>query len=130
MPLQHLNSRVHRGSTIKCPFCAATYTTAAGMTHHLERGSCPRAPDLNRDEIYRLVRSRDPNGVISKRYITWHESSSTTYLATERAWNGDGYECYFCHREFRSLAGLNQHLNSPARRWRLSSHPILDQTRC
>ncbi|KAL2128841.1 hypothetical protein VTI74DRAFT_8573 [Chaetomium olivicolor] len=110
---QHLNSKTHRGSTVSCPFCPATYTTAAGMTHHLERGACPRAPHLNRDEIYRFVRSKDPNGVISKHSITWHKNAPT-YSATEMAWNGCFYECYFCEREFSSLHGLNQHLNSPA----------------
>ncbi|KAJ4292902.1 hypothetical protein N0V88_005562 [Collariella sp. IMI 366227] len=108
---QHLNSKIHRGSTISCPFCSTTYTTAAGMTHHLERGACPRAPNLNRDEIYRFVRSKDPNGLISKHAITWE---STTYSATGHAWNGSCYECYFCRRGFGSLTALNQHLNSPA----------------
>ncbi|KAK4153987.1 hypothetical protein C8A00DRAFT_43171 [Chaetomidium leptoderma] len=107
---QHLNSKVHRGSTIKCPFCAATYATATGMVHHLERGCCPRAPELDRHEIYRLVHSRDPNATISKHSL---QLDTTTYSATERAWNGRYYECYLCHRQFNQLSGLNQHLSSP-----------------
>ncbi|SPQ24617.1 280e8c18-3a02-4e49-8051-f5970dec81f8 [Thermothielavioides terrestris] len=71
---------------------------------------------MDRDAIYRLVRSRDPNGLISKRSIAWEQSSKVDYLASEHAWNGRGYQCYFCAREFRQLHGLNQHLNSTAHR--------------
>ncbi|EFX01886.1 zinc finger protein [Grosmannia clavigera kw1407] len=34
--------------------------------------------------------------------------------ATAKAWNGRGYECFLCNREFRSLQSLNQHLGSGA----------------
>lgn len=33
---KHLNSRIHRGSTIACPFCSVKYATASGLSHHLE----------------------------------------------------------------------------------------------
>ncbi|KAG8699116.1 hypothetical protein FRC08_005496 [Ceratobasidium sp. 394] len=39
--------------------------------------------------------------------------STESYQATQRAWNGQNYECYLCHKEFRSLNALNQHLASP-----------------
>jgi hypothetical protein len=68
---------------------------------------------MGREEIFRLVRSRDPNGIISKHNI---EPTTTTYFATKRSWNGYGYECYLCHREFSRLSGLNQHLSSPVRK--------------
>ncbi|KAK3346566.1 hypothetical protein B0T25DRAFT_460272 [Lasiosphaeria hispida] len=110
----HLNSRTHRGQSVKCPFCSVAYTTATGMTHHLECGACPRAQGLNRDEIYRIVRSKDPNGMISKKLITWPGESNVKYEATSRTWNGHGYECYLCNRAFSALHGLNAHLNSPA----------------
>ena len=35
------------------------------------------------------------------------------FWATERSWNGTGYECYFCDREFRTLQALDMHLKSP-----------------
>lgn len=35
-------------------------------------------------------------------------------IATARSWNGSGYQCYLCQREFNSLRGLNSHLSSPA----------------
>jgi len=111
---QHLRSKIHVGENITCPFCKRGFATATGMTHHLEAGSCPRAPQLDRDQIYRLVRSKDPRGTISKNLLGWN--GSYKYEATGRAWNGDGYECYLCHREFAKLQGLNQHLGSPIRR--------------
>lgn len=121
-PHQHLKSRTHLGTPITCPFCTTRHTTAAGLTHHLERGGCPKAPNLDRESLYRLVRSRDPNGVLTKKLLGWDDSSSgsspttMSYEATARAWNGRHYECYFCHRGFGSLRGLNQHLASPARK--------------
>ena len=36
-----------------------------------------------------------------------------TYTATDRAWNGDSWECYFCHAEFPTKSQLNNHLASP-----------------
>lgn len=84
------------------------------MVHHLESGSCTSASGLSRDAIYKFVRSKDPDGIISKKLIGW--SGSYEYEATENCWNGDFYECYLCHKEFGKLNSLNQHLNSPARK--------------
>ncbi|KAH6654056.1 hypothetical protein BKA67DRAFT_564050 [Truncatella angustata] len=110
----HLNSRTHRGQQIRCPFCAGSYTTATGLTHHIETGSCPKAAGLTRDTLYKAVRSRDPGGLITKNLIGWH--GSTQYEANDRSynWNRQRWECYLCHHLFGSLASLNQHLNSPA----------------
>ena len=36
-----------------------------------------------------------------------------TYTATNRAWNGSSWECYFCHIEFPYKPQLDQHLASP-----------------
>lgn len=33
--------------------------------------------------------------------------------ATERAWNGYGFGCYLCPKEFGNLYSLNRHLRSP-----------------
>lgn len=112
----HLNSRIHRGQDIDCPFCRTCFTTATGMVHHLENGACRNAPGLTRDDIYRIVRRKDPNGIISKKLIGWEGESGAQYEASDRAWNGHAWECYFCHRGFRTLNSLNQHLNSPAHR--------------
>jgi len=78
---------------------------------------------MNRDKLYEAVRRRDPNGIISKKLLTW--PGSTSYEATERAWNYrvGAYECYLCHRLFRQLAHLNHHLNSPAHQEKLYHCP-------
>ena len=120
---QHLNSRTHRGTEIKSPFCPNSYATATGMTHHLESGSCRNAPSLNRDSIYQFVRSKDPSGLISKKLIGWEGTSNQTFSCTDRAWNGHCWECYLCHRGFTSRRGLDQHLNSPAHQQNLYHCP-------
>jgi hypothetical protein len=95
-------------------FCSAKFVGASGLSHHLETGSCKRAPFLNREKIHRMVRERDPHGVISNKQIEWHERADVAYSATNLAFNGSSWECYLCHRKFQSLPALNQHLKSPA----------------
>ncbi|KAH7134205.1 hypothetical protein EDB81DRAFT_93278 [Dactylonectria macrodidyma] len=109
---QHLNSSRHRGSVIECPFCKKTCGTATGLTHHLERGSCPKAP-LDRDRLYRAVRERDPQGIISNKTIEWY--GEKTFEASGKSWNSkfEAYECYLCHQLFNALHSLNSHLTSP-----------------
>jgi hypothetical protein len=79
----------------------------------VESEGCPAASNLNRDQIYRFIRSKDPNGVISKKLLEWHGSYECE--VNEQSWNGYAYECYLCDREFRRLSSLNQHVNSPTR---------------
>lgn len=90
------------------------YTTATGIVNHLESGTCPNTQNLSRDALYRLVRSRDPQGVISKKLIGW--TGEVEYEATVHTWNGSGYECYLCHRVFQKIQSLDQHLKSPVRK--------------
>ncbi|TPX15277.1 uncharacterized protein E0L32_004554 [Thyridium curvatum] len=107
----HRRSRAHLGQPLDCPFCQDPFTTATGVVHHLESGRCPRARGLSRDAIYKFVRARDPNGVVTKKLVGWE--GSYEYEANENCWNGYCYECYICHREFKTLDSLNQHLKSP-----------------
>ncbi|KAK8170801.1 putative zinc finger protein [Phyllosticta citrichinensis] len=115
---QHLKSRIHRGSNINCPFCKRGFTTASGVSHHLETGSCSHAPNVNRESLHRMVRKRDPNGFITQKQLGWHDddTSSPTVVGWQlnNAWNGDFYECYLCHRVFCAPNSLRQHLESPA----------------
>lgn len=109
-----MRSRRHQGdSSISCPFCRADYTTAAGLAHHLERGACSKA-STDRELIYRMVRRKDPKGLISKNLLEWPDAIQ--HQATEVAWNSNAraYQCYFCRRTFGKLFSLNQHLSSPA----------------
>ncbi|KAI1204917.1 uncharacterized protein F4807DRAFT_454291 [Annulohypoxylon truncatum] len=108
----HMHSRTHRGAGLNCPFCKKGFTSATGLAHHLEGARCPAASGLDRDAVYRAVRSKDPDGVLAKKLLGWHGSPS--YEAGPNSWNGDAWECYLCHRDFVSLKGLNSHLNSVA----------------
>ncbi|KAI1210071.1 uncharacterized protein F4807DRAFT_423720 [Annulohypoxylon truncatum] len=117
----HLNSRIHRGQNMQCPFCKQRYTTATGAAHHIESGSCPSAPGLDRDLVYRIIRAKDPNHIISNKLLEW--SDSTRYEATSQAWNGFAYECSLCHRQFQKLESLSQHLSSPVHQQNLYHCP-------
>ncbi|EFR04358.1 hypothetical protein MGYG_07366 [Nannizzia gypsea CBS 118893] len=111
----HLKSKVHIGNGVKCPFCKTGYTTASGLAHHLERASCPKAPNMNRETILRKVRECDPHGRFTTKQITWDddEEDNSHYSATDRAYNGRSWECYICNSCFKYRSGLNNHLNSP-----------------
>ena len=79
---------------------------------------------MNRDLMHRLVRSKDEDGRISLRSIFGDpvDAAKVKYVANETAWNGKWYECHFCHEEFRSLNGLNSHLNSQVRTYHTACH--------
>lgn len=119
---QHLRSRAHRDETAKCPFCGAAYISASAVMHHLEGRSCSRAP-MDRDELYQLLRSRDPNGYYTKHIENY--MLANRYEATDAAWNQRtrAWECYLCHRGFNSLVVLNTHLNSPIHQQKLYHCP-------
>ncbi|KAI5818545.1 hypothetical protein BZA77DRAFT_261318 [Pyronema omphalodes] len=108
----HMNSRIHRGASITCPWCKKTYTTATGLSHHLESGSCRTG--INRETIYQTIRQRDPRGVFTHKLLEYPstERFNQTVSATAKSWNGTAYECPLCDREYRTLVALNQHLNS------------------
>ncbi|EPE24819.1 C2H2 and C2HC zinc finger [Glarea lozoyensis ATCC 20868] len=119
---QHMRSRTHVGTSISCPFCKGNYATASGLTIHLESGTC--SSGLNRQKINTMMRQMDKNNVITKPMITMpgYENASNM-VATEHAWNGDGYECYLCHREFDRLSGLNNHMRSPVHEQKIYQCP-------
>lgn len=77
------------------------------------RGSCRNAPNLNRQTILRMVCERDPNGAITNKQIPWRNEENVQYSASNLAFNGFLWECYFCHKGFSMKKGLDQHLNSP-----------------
>ena len=119
---QHLNSRTHRGKTVTCPFCKLNYTSASGLTAHLEAGSCTNAPGANRGTIHLMIRERDPNGAITRKEID-HDNLCIRYTANHRAYNGCAWECYMCHSEFSTVEQLNNHLNSPVHKEKIYHCP-------
>ncbi|KAK3323592.1 hypothetical protein B0T19DRAFT_401905 [Cercophora scortea] len=102
------SSRHHQG--LRCLFCPRQFASAAAITSHLEAGGCKKAQHLNADELYRLIRLKDPQGIIANTLRNWN--GSIAYMATRYTWNGDAYECYLCHAVFPALAGLNGHLDT------------------
>jgi DNA-directed RNA polymerase subunit RPC12/RpoP len=111
--VKHLNSSTHRGKNVACPFCKVAWTSASGLSHHLESGSCPRAQNINHRTIHQAISRRDPSGLVTNKLLTYPDSNIQN-IATNATWNGSWYECYLCHREFGTLQALNQHLNSAA----------------
>ncbi|KAJ6190307.1 Zinc finger C2H2 [Penicillium mononematosum] len=109
----HLISKIHRGTTIACPFCQTGVVTASGVSHHLESGSCPQAKGLNRDRIHRAIRQLDPNGYVCKKQIAWYDEENSTYEVTGSAYNGSYWVCYLCKKGFNSKKALESHVNSP-----------------
>jgi hypothetical protein len=99
------------GGSIECPFCKNAFTTASGVTIHLESGACTSG--LNRTKINNPVRQLDRNNVITRPMIMMPDYSSVEIMATDRAWNGYGYQCYLCPNVFTTLHGLNSHIKSP-----------------
>ncbi|PYH96845.1 zinc finger protein [Aspergillus ellipticus CBS 707.79] len=119
----HLNSNIHRGQNIVCPFCRRGFTAASGLSHHLETGSCPQASNLNRETIYKIIEKRDKQGTITNKLLEWHSSNDSHYSVTDYAFNGDCWECYVCHRGFNTRTALNSHLNSPVHKQKLYRCP-------
>ncbi|PTD08961.1 hypothetical protein HYE67_005030 [Fusarium culmorum] len=118
----HLRSRVHQGETQHCPFCGQSYVTAAGVFQHLENKGCSKAP-LNRAMVYEAVRSRDPNGTLTKKLLDW--SKSVRFEATERSLNAvtGAFDCSLCGASFNRLQSLTQHLQSPKHEQKLYHCP-------
>jgi len=115
----HLRSGLHAGATVPCPGrdCNKMFVSGAALILHLESGTCPSR--ITRLQVDRVVAQYDRQHIITNpsRMIGYGDSSSERTVetwATERAWNGSAYECFMCHRQYRTLVSLNQHLASPA----------------
>ena len=109
------------GGSIDCPFCKRAFTTASGVVVHLESGTCTSG--LNRQKINAEIQRLDRNNVITRPMLTMPGYDRVETIATERSWNGYGYQCYLCRREFGQLNGLNSHLKSPAHEQKLYRCP-------
>ncbi|KAA1467238.1 hypothetical protein DENSPDRAFT_769372 [Dentipellis sp. KUC8613] len=111
---QHMSSPVHRNRDFECPLCRSAFKTPSSIAHHVESGACH---NISRHQVTAAVHrlSITPAISLSHRIAGYSAPRTIThYSATELAFNGNAYECYLCHRTFRTLAGLNAHLDSPA----------------
>lgn len=97
--------------------CPRRFASHADVVQHLESGACNSG--VNRHMIDAYVLKHDvPNVITNPRRMitvgtTLEYTPPPTYIATDRAWNGYSWECYFCHAEFPTKSQLNQHLASP-----------------
>lgn len=105
------------------------FVSVSAMMLHLDQGSCTSG--MNRDKVNRLVVAYDRNNVITNpnRLITGGLGgviTTTTYIVSDRAYNGRSWECYLCNSEFRRKAALTQHLNSPRHQAKIYRCPRTD----
>ena len=128
---QHLNSKLHQPSNIRCPGrdCNKVFISVAALTLHFESGACPSG--MTRKDVDDWVVRVDRKRIITNpdRLICGpggYEAPSTRSWATDRSWNGVAYECFVCHCTFKTLAGLNQHLQSPVHKERIYRCPKSD----
>ena len=86
------------------------FPTVTGVTLHLESGTCEGG--MNRLKVDKRVHEMDTRGAITNRrrigYGEWEPEPDI--WATDAAWNGRAFECYFCDREYNTLGGLNGHI--------------------
>ncbi|THU75569.1 hypothetical protein K435DRAFT_974772 [Dendrothele bispora CBS 962.96] len=115
---QHNASRVHKPADMKCPLCSKMFKSPSDIANHIESGGSTYHSRINRHHVTAAIHRLDINPPISiAGRLTGPVAAvptMTEYFATELAFNGNAYECYLCHRQCRTLQGLNNHLNSPA----------------
>ncbi|BGP29188.1 hypothetical protein JCM10296v2_000926 [Rhodotorula toruloides] len=114
----HLESSAHIQARIPCAAgCGRKFIDYSAMVLHLEAGSCPSGWTRQKiDYKLRSLPAARPYMTSSQRLIAGPTTQTrSSWVATEDSYNDweQAYECFFCHRLFNSLAGLNQHLTSP-----------------
>ncbi|KAF5656539.1 zinc finger protein, partial [Fusarium circinatum] len=128
---QHMNLEQHwRRNAPQCQLCGDRAVTQAEireheierhfhcadcnrLSHHLERGSCPRVP-MDRNKLYRYIKNRDHRSLITNKELAWY-GDKTYAINPTAAWNpwSKAFECYLCHKLHMTLTGLKKHLESP-----------------
>ncbi|OAX41879.1 hypothetical protein K503DRAFT_767274 [Rhizopogon vinicolor AM-OR11-026] len=91
--------------------CPKRFKVPSSIAQHIESGVCHKS---SRAQVTAAAHALKfvPTISISRR-IEGRTPRVVTYYATERAFNGTAYECYLCHRTFRTLRALNTHVSSP-----------------
>ncbi|EIM79710.1 uncharacterized protein STEHIDRAFT_69223 [Stereum hirsutum FP-91666 SS1] len=113
---EHVSSYEDNEHVLECPICAKTFATPSCMADHIEYdGACHYS---GRNQV-RQSSTACPPKVKSYRSSTSRlndvaSSVHADYVNNARPFNGDSYQCYLCHRTFRTLKGLHSHLESLA----------------
>ena len=87
------------------------FKSPSGVALHIESG----CHNVSRHHVTAAVQAMNIVPNISIKRITGpaYPPAVRTYIASEASFNGSAYECYLCCKLFRTLSGLNSHLNSP-----------------
>ncbi|KAJ6515271.1 hypothetical protein C8R45DRAFT_1058543 [Mycena sanguinolenta] len=106
---EHFNGAPHH----YCVSCKRLFSSASNLTSHLN-SSVHRPKDVpcfgKGCSLTFVSRAAAFAHLESGRCSSRMDRQTLNRL---RAWNGDAYECYLCHHEFRTLQDLNTHLASP-----------------
>ncbi|KAF7977514.1 hypothetical protein HWV62_3496 [Athelia sp. TMB] len=95
-----------------------SFALPSAIAHHIESGGCSKGIDRHR--VTAAVHSMGVTPMVSLAHRIQGPSGLSgpsnivRYSASEQAFNGTSYECYLCHRGFRTLGSLNTHLSSAA----------------
>ena len=92
-----------------CKGCARQFVDTTALNNHLASSS-------KHNGLTATVRTVKIVPNISTKRITGPVQPPTTlrsFFATEASFNGSSYQCYLCTKKFKTLPGLNSHLNSP-----------------
>ncbi|KAF7970082.1 hypothetical protein HWV62_25066 [Athelia sp. TMB] len=95
-----------------------SFALPSAIAHHIESGGCSKGIDRHR--VTAAVHSMGVTPMVSLAHRIQGPSGFSgpsnivRYSASEQAFNGTSYECYLCHRGFRTLGSLNTHLSSAA----------------
>ncbi|RAR15528.1 zinc finger protein [Stemphylium lycopersici] len=114
---QHMSALKHHKQHY-CRDCAKTFRNENALKMLAGFHTTLRPVHVRELEISTIVRSFRPS--VSGIAVA---CSGTQDIATGATWNGFNHECYLCHRDFSTLQGLNQHLNSPAHSGKLYHCP-------
>ncbi|KAJ0413355.1 hypothetical protein BJY00DRAFT_319848 [Aspergillus carlsbadensis] len=115
---KHFESRTQRGSNMAWRHSQIDKTTTSGSIRHFETGSSTGATRINRQMTQRVASYLDAQRPPT-HHSNWRDGENRQDLATDKTWNGFGWECYVCHKEFARRTGLGNHLNSQAHRQRI-----------
>ncbi|PPQ74357.1 hypothetical protein CVT26_000694 [Gymnopilus dilepis] len=110
----HLKSSAHLQQKYRCPAgCDGTFISRAAVILHLEAGACPSG--VKRYTVDSYVYRYDTENIFTYSYINIFDSASDRVMryCTSNSWNGSYFECALCDAQYRTLAGLRQHLESP-----------------
>ncbi|CAN9431163.1 unnamed protein product [Alternaria alternata] len=117
---QHMDDTGHWEPQFECETCDRSFRSESSANQHMSAldhykqyhcRDCAKS-FRNENELRMAISQRDRGGLITNKLLTYSDSD-TQNIATGATWNGFNYECYLCHREFRDLQRLNQHLSSP-----------------